>query len=104
MPHALSAQVLSYHVIPAGALNSKQLQNQAYITALQGESLAIKKRSSGSVRITAAANLYYIPGAPCYRANVIVPDIRAGNSIIHVIDAVLVPPSYRGCCGAQTHM
>lgn len=85
MTAALPVQVLSYHVIPAAALNSKQVQSQAYMTALQGSRVTIKKRSSGSVRITG--------GTPSNRANVIVPNIRAGNSIIHVIDAVLLPPS-----------
>lgn len=79
------AQVLSYHVIPAAALNSRQLQNQAYATALQGARVTIKKRSSGSVRI--------MGGAAGNKANVVVPNIRAGNSMIHVIDTVLLPPS-----------
>lgn len=85
MTAALPVQVLSYHVIPAAALNSKQVQSQAYMHTLQGARVTIKKRSSGSVRITG--------GTPGNRANVIVPNIRAGNSIIHVIDAVLLPPS-----------
>jgi uncharacterized surface protein with fasciclin (FAS1) repeats len=76
-------QVLSYHVVPAAALNSGQLQEQAYATALTGKTVTVDKRPSGGVRITG--------GSATNVATVIVPNIRAGRSIIHVIDTVLVP-------------
>lgn len=77
-------QVLSYHVVPAGALNSVQLQEQPYDTALTGKAVMVDKTPSGGVRITGSSS-------PENVATVIVPNIRAGRSIIHVIDRVLLP-------------
>lgn len=78
-------QVLSYHVIPTGALNSGQLAEAPYPTALADKSVSVTltKKVPGGVRI--------IGGSPTNVATVVVPNIRAGRSMIHVINAVLVP-------------
>lgn len=83
LPSVSYTQVLSYHVVPAAALTSNQLQEVAYNTALAGQAVTVDKRPSGGVGITG--------GSPQNVATVIVPNIRAGRSIIHVIDTVLVP-------------
>jgi uncharacterized surface protein with fasciclin (FAS1) repeats len=85
--HCNYPQVLSYHVVPAAA-TSNDLQNKAYPTLLNNGVVAtvtVTKRPGGGVRITG--------GSSDNVATVIVPNIRAGRSIIHVIDTVLIPPS-----------
>jgi uncharacterized surface protein with fasciclin (FAS1) repeats len=80
--------VLSYHVVPAVA-TSNDLRSQQYPTLLTNTqtsaTVTVTKRPGGGVRITG--------GSPSNVATVIAPNIRAGRSIIHVIDTVLVPPS-----------
>jgi uncharacterized surface protein with fasciclin (FAS1) repeats len=76
--------VLSYHVVVGAGVASKQLTNNLVVaTALADMSVRINKLPSGRVRIRG--------GSPCNIAKVTVPDIRAGTSVIHVIDAVLLP-------------
>lgn len=76
--------MLSYHVIPTPATSNDLDSGKAYPTALQGASVTVTKLSSGAVRIK---------GSPaCNTAKVTVANIRAGKSIIHVIDTVLLPP------------
>lgn len=78
-------QVLSYHVIPSAAATSAQLKDgQSYPTALDGATVKIDKRASGSVRIIGAGNEDKV-------ATVIAANIRAGKSVIHIIDEVLLP-------------
>lgn len=80
-------QVLSYHVVPAVA-TSNDLKNQQYPTLLgsgPAASVTVIKRPGGGVRIQG--------GSRENVATVIAPNIRAGRSIIHVIDTVLVPKS-----------
>lgn len=80
-----AVQVLSYHVIPSAAATSAQLvDGKSYPTALDGATVTTDKRPSGSVRIIGAGNGDKV-------ATVIAPNIRAGKSIIHVIDEVLLP-------------
>jgi uncharacterized surface protein with fasciclin (FAS1) repeats len=75
----LLLQVLSYHVVPSAAVLSSQLTNgQKIETALANETVTVTI-ADGKVKIN--------------DANVVTPDIKAGGSVIHVIDAVLLPPS-----------
>lgn len=72
-------QVLSYHVVPSAAVASSQLTNgQVLTTALTDSTLKVTLKD-GKVLIN--------------DATVTVADIKAGNSIIHVIDGVLLPPA-----------
>jgi uncharacterized surface protein with fasciclin (FAS1) repeats len=78
----LLIKILSYHVIPSGAVYSSQLQdNQAVATALKGATLTVKVYGS-KVAFKGPVN----------KAKVIIANIKAGNTVIHVIDDVLVPP------------
>jgi uncharacterized surface protein with fasciclin (FAS1) repeats len=78
----LLVKILSYHVIPSGAVYSSQLKNnQTVATALQGATLTVKIYGK---------NVAF--KGPVNKAKVVVADIKAGNSVVHVIDDVLVPP------------
>jgi uncharacterized surface protein with fasciclin (FAS1) repeats len=69
--------ILTYHVV-AGRVTSDQVVNLTTATTVQGEAIAIEV-VNGTVRINGA--------------NVTSVDIEADNGVIHVIDAVLLPPS-----------
>lgn len=71
-------------MIPTPATSNDLVSNTAYLTALDGQSVTVTKLSSGAVRIKGAQ--------ACNTAKVTVANIRAGKSIIHVIDTVLLPP------------
>lgn len=77
-----STQVLSYHVIPAGAVLSSQLTDgQQLTTALAGAAPLVVKLKDSKVGFQGATNDAYV----------VVPDIKAGLSVVHVIDDVLLP-------------
>nr|QYF06645.1 ScosAstaP [Enallax costatus]BCN28337.1 astaxanthin binding fasciclin family protein [Enallax costatus] len=79
----LVVKVLSYHVIPSGAVLSSQLKNNTEVaTALKGAAPLIVKIYEGSVVFQGAVN----------KAKVVAPDIKAADTVIHVVDSVLVPP------------
>lgn len=70
--------MLSYHVVPSAAVTSSQLKDgQVLKTALANDTLTVTL-TGGKVLIN--------------NASVITPDIKAGGSVIYVIDAVLIPP------------
>lgn len=75
---ALTA-VLTYHVVP-GRIMSEELLDKRYTTAktVQGEAVTIDARVSVKVN----------------DANVVMADIAASNGIVHVIDTVILPPSF----------
>lgn len=79
-------QVLSYHVVPSAAVLSTALKNgQQLTTALTGATPLTVALADGTVRIkTSAAD---------EGAKVVGADVKAGSSVIHVIDKVLIPPS-----------
>ncbi|KAI9024248.1 FAS1 domain-containing protein [Hyaloraphidium curvatum] len=78
--------VLSYHVVPAVAFSTElPAGNFSLPTLLTNQSLAVSNTDSGVVVGTAP-----------YNARVIQPNIGTCNGVIHVIDAVLIPPGFLG--------
>jgi len=73
---ALLTEILTYHVVPGRVLAADAAKLKSAET-LQGEEIRI--RAKKGVRIN--------------KAKVVKADIIASNGVIHVIDAVLLPPS-----------
>ena len=73
----LLAAVLEYHVVK-GALTAAQIEKKTSLKTLEGASVAVKLKS-GSVYIN--------------QAKVVTPNLKASNGIVHVINAVLIPPA-----------
>jgi len=69
------AAVLTYHVVP-GKVMSTDLSNGMTAATVQGSDVTIM--TEGGVKVNAA--------------NVTTADIEASNGVIHVIDAVILPP------------
>jgi uncharacterized surface protein with fasciclin (FAS1) repeats len=67
--------VLTYHVVP-GKVMSTDLSNGMKAATVQGAEMTIM--TEGGVKVNAA--------------NVVTADIAASNGVIHVIDAVILPP------------
>jgi len=76
-PTGTLAQILLYHVVSGQAL-SADLSNGQTITTLFGEDITVSIGMNG-VMIN--------------NATVVVADILADNGVVHVIDAVLLPPA-----------
>jgi uncharacterized surface protein with fasciclin (FAS1) repeats len=76
-PTGTLAQILLYHVVGGTALSTSLTDGQT-ITTLQGE----------DITVTIGMNGVMINGA-----TVVVADIVADNGVVHVIDAVLLPPA-----------
>jgi len=70
-------QIVKYHVV-SGIVTSEDLTDGAQLETLQGGLLTVSV-DGDSVRVG--------------NANVIYPDIQTTNGVIHVIDAVLLPPA-----------
>ncbi len=76
----LLASVLTYHVLPRSV-------PAATVRTLDGQS--VQTVQGANVTISVDGDAVQINN----NANVVTPDIQASNGIIHVIDAVLLPPS-----------
>jgi uncharacterized surface protein with fasciclin (FAS1) repeats len=76
-PTGTLAQILLYHVVAGQALSSTLSDGQT-ITTLLGE----------DITVTIGMN-----GVMINNATVVVADITATNGVVHVIDAVLLPPA-----------
>ena len=76
-PTGALAQILLYHVVSGQALSASLTDGQT-ITTLQGE----------DITVTIGMN-----GVMINNATVVVADIVADNGVVHVIDAVLLPPA-----------
>lgn len=93
-PHPTSppthAQLLQFHIVPSGAVKSSQLRNgQRVGTALAGAPAhKIEIKRNGKVEV-------YPGGQDDNAGDVLVADIMAGRSVVHIIDEVLIPPSLR---------
>jgi len=74
--------VLSYHVVASQAL-STGLNDGDQITTLQGATLEVSKDMSGNISLTDGRG---------NTVNVTVPDVRTLSGVVHVVDAVLLPP------------
>lgn len=70
--------VLTYHVI-AGKVYSKDLNEGQTAKTVQGEEIEVSLKG----------------GAKISGANVTKADIKASNGVVHVIDAVILPPSMK---------
>jgi len=81
--------ILLYHVIPGKVMAEDvvTLNNQAAETALAGKSINIKV-DMGNVYLNE-------------NVKVVITDIEASNGVIHVIDAVLLPPSEETAMNAK---
>ena len=71
---------LSYHIVP-GVYLAEDLQDGAFLSTVEGQSVSISIGDSGPM---------------VNDANIIHTDIEAFNGVIHVIDEVLVPAGYPG--------
>ena len=76
-PTGALANILLYHVVGSMAY-STDLSNGQMISTLQGDQIAVKFKNGKA----------YINNAM-----VTVADIKADNGVVHVIDAVIVPPA-----------
>ena len=83
VPEPVLREVLEYHVVASSALRSNALVN-GDVTTAGGEAIAVS--TAGGVRLNTTTN-------------VTTADVEATNGIVHVIDAVLVPPSIRPIVG-----
>lgn len=70
-------EILTYHVVPARVMSGDIAGRTATATTLSGGELAIDASSGVTVN----------------GANVVTADIEASNGVIHVIDAIILPPS-----------
>lgn len=68
--------VLTYHVV-SGSVKSTDLKEGMTAETVQGEKLGVSLKG----------------GAKVNGANVVAADIEASNGVVHVIDAVILPPS-----------
>jgi len=77
IPESVLKNVLQYHVVSSAAVLSTQLTN-GDVTTVGGEKVTVNINSGVKLNTT---------------VNVVTADVRATNGVVHVIDAVLVPPT-----------
>lgn len=75
-PEGQLKQILLYHVI-SGSYNTDQLVQMKTVATVQGGTLSFTE-VNGTVMVN--------------DAKIIIPDIKASNGMVQVIDAVLLPP------------
>lgn len=85
-PEGALTQILLYHVV-AGKVMSTDLSDGMMADTVQGSPITISI-ADGAVKVN--------------DAQVIVADIEASNGVIHVIDAVILPPSDEEAAGAES--
>ena len=76
----LLATILTYHVVPGGAVRSTDLADAQVITTLQSENITVSL-DGGVAFIDAAGEA----------ATVTTADVETSNGIVHIIDKVLLP-------------
>jgi transforming growth factor-beta-induced protein len=77
IPESVLRSVLEYHVISTATVLSTQLSN-GDVTTVGGEQISVNVTSGVKLNTT---------------VNVVTADVLATNGVVHVIDAVLVPPT-----------
>ena len=81
-PAGLLTTVLGFHVVPGEELDAAALAGETSVTTLTGEELSISVEGD---TVTVGD-----------QAEVVVPDIETANATVHLIDAVMLPPSAMG--------
>lgn len=71
-------RVLTYHVLPARVLSTDLAEGTVEVKTLAGATLKVTKAKDGSVTVNGA--------------KVVAADVLASNGVIHVLDAVVLPP------------
>lgn len=77
IPESVLRSVLEYHVISSAAVLSTQLSN-GDVTTVGGENITVNINSGVKLNTN---------------VNVVIADVAATNGVVHVVDAVLVPPT-----------
>lgn len=73
-------EVLTYHAVAAEAL-AGDLSDGQTITTVQGENITVNIDGEGNVTLNNSVN-------------VVTVDLQGTNGVVHIIDGVLLPPSY----------
>lgn len=82
LPKATVTQVLLTHVFSGEKFTSEL--NAGTVTALNGQSVTLGAYNNGVLSVKGAGNGTNI-------ANMVIPDVKCTNGIVHVIDRVLLP-------------
>jgi uncharacterized surface protein with fasciclin (FAS1) repeats len=82
IPKETVTQVLLTHVFAQEKFTSEM--NQGSITALNGQNVVLGNYTNGVLSVTGAGNA-------SNAANMVIPDVKCTNGIVHVIDRVLLP-------------
>lgn len=82
------AAILTYHVVPGNLMAADVL---AAVENAGGEA-AVETVNGAAVNVTVEMGNVYLNG----NSQVVMTDIVAGNGVVHVIDAVILPPSDGG--------
>lgn len=72
-------EILTYHVVVGPRVLSSSLEDGAEVETFQGESITVSLTDEGAF---------------INDSEVITVDLEANNGVVHIIDAVLVPPSF----------
>uniref|UniRef100_A0A383WE16 FAS1 domain-containing protein n=1 Tax=Tetradesmus obliquus TaxID=3088 RepID=A0A383WE16_TETOB len=87
-------QLLQYHIVPSGALRAAQLQDGQQLTTALAGAAPLKvdiEDEKVEIEVPDAGNDDDGDDADVEQA-----DITVGNSVIHIVDEVLIPASLRG--------
>ena len=82
-PGGALTQVLLYHVVSGNISSFEAIANTGHVSTVQGEPL-----------VTSTVDNKLFINAATQDAEVVTPDIQASNGVIHVIDEVILPPSF----------